>query len=562
MSIDSLEQQIYELQGEMPCTADIGATEDELELAKQGTRSLFVQMPKSGTGFVCYGPVNKRYGRSEVVRTIQHICNLWQQAHPDGPRLRIGNISLQSGGFMEPHTSHQKGVDVDIAPVASSNEEIPLTWNNPKYSRDRSQQLVDLIRSNPVLKVKSILFNDPNVRQVSPWAGHDNHLHVSFFPSSVPASNFSSDQEGLLRLTSPPMKGERVRKLQEGLAKAKIEISVDSIFGKGTDAALRKFQAQQGLTVDGKAGPVTLAKLKETKDQQLAKTGQPTGQATAPTTAPASGQTATKAAVPGTQPASGMLLQVVIAQNRAIDFSDLNDSDLVDEPKLCREVQAILQSCKLLGTVDGAFGPRTQGAIRSFKAAHQLQGGDILNAATAQALLLARPTGGVLPNWQGGDKKAAIQAIIQESKRHGITAQSQISYILATVEHETARSFQPVREAYFLGEPKGERHRKTLRYYPFYGRGYVQLTWDYNYLNYSTLLGLDLVNQPDLVMRPDVALFILVDGMKRGVFTGVGLDRYINNRATDFKNARRIINGLDKANDIAGLARNWFSNLA
>jgi predicted chitinase len=175
---------------------------------------------------------------------------------------------------------------------------------------------------------------------------------------------------------------------------------------------------------------------------------------------------------------------------------------------------------------------------------------------------LARPTGGALPNWQGGDKKAAIQAIIQEAKRHGITAQSQIAYILATVEHETAKSFQPVREAYFLGEAKGERHRKTLRYYPFYGRGYVQLTWDYNYQNYSTLLGLDLVNQPDLVMRPDVALFILVDGMKRGVFTGVGLDRYINNRATDFKNARRIINGTDKSNDIASLARNWFSNLA
>jgi peptidoglycan hydrolase-like protein with peptidoglycan-binding domain len=546
MSIDSLEQQIYELQGEMPCTADIGATEDELELAKQGTRSLLVQMPKSGTGYACYGPVHKRYGRSEVVRAIQHICNMWQQAYPDGPRIGVGNISLQSGGIMAPHTSHQKGVDVDIAPIASSTEEIPLTWNDPKYSRDRTQQLVDIIRNNPVLKVRSILFNDPNVRGVSPWAGHDNHLHVSFFPSSVPESSFSSDQEGSLRLTSPPMKGERVRKLQEGLAKAGIEISVDSIFGKGTDAALRKFQAQNELEVDGKAGPVTLAKLKETKNQQLL--------ATDKITAPA--------AVPSTQTASGMLLQVVIDQNRVIDFSDLNDSDLVDEPNLCREVQTILQACKLLSTVDGDFGPRTQGAIRSFKAAHQLQGGDIINATTAQSLLLARPTGGTLPNWQGGDKKAAIQAIIQEAKRHGITAQSQIAYILATVEHETAKSFQPVREAYFLGEAKGERHRKTLRYYPFYGRGYVQLTWDYNYQNYSTLLGLDLVNQPDLVMRPDVALFILVDGMKRGVFTGVGLDRYINNRATDFKNARRIINGTDKSNDIASLARNWFSNLA
>ncbi len=554
MSIDSLELQIYNLQdewqGEIPCTADIGATEDELEIAKLGTRSLFVQMPESGPGFVCYGPVHKRYGRSEVVQAIQHICKSWQQAYPNGPRLRVGNISLQEGGFMEPHTSHQKGVDVDIAPIANDNAEIPLTWSHPQYSCERSQQLVDLVRNNPLLKVRSILFNDPNVRDVSPWAGHDNHLHVSFFPSSVPEADFSSDQEGSLRLTSPPMKGERVRKLQEGLVKAGIEVSVDAIFGSGTDAALRKFQAQYGLEVDGKAGPVTLAKLTEAKAQQGATTDHSPDQSTDP------------AAVPSTPLASGMLLQVVIDRNRAIDFSDLNDSDLVDEPDLCREVQIILQSCGLLSAVDGTFGPRTQGAIRSFKAAHQLLGGDVLDATTAQSLLLARPTGGVLPSWQGGDKQAAIQAIIQEAKRHGITVPSQIAYILATVEHESAASFQPVREAYYLGEPKAENHRKTLRYYPFYGRGYVQLTWDYNYRNYSTLLGLDLMNQPDLVMRPDVALFILVDGMKRGVFTGVGLDKYINNRATDFNNARRIINGMDRAGDIASLASNWFSNLA
>ncbi|WP_242049006.1 glycoside hydrolase family 19 protein [Planktothrix sp. FACHB-1365] len=53
------------------------------------------------------------------------------------------------------------------------------------------------------------------------------------------------------------------------------------------------------------------------------------------------------------------------------------------------------------------------------------------------------------------------------------------------------------------------------------GRGYVQLTWNYNYRKYSDVLGLDLVNDPDLVMRPDIALFILIHGMKWGVFTGI-----------------------------------------
>lgn len=544
MTLDTLEQQIYALQEEIPCTADIGSTEDELEIADQGSRSLFAQMPASGTGFICYGPTHKRYGRPEVIRAIQHIGQAWQKAHPNGPRLRVGNISLQTGGFMAPHTSHQKGVDVDIAPLTNSSKEVPVTWNDPDYSRDRTQQLVDLIHNNPVLKVRSILFNDPNVRGVSPWSGHDNHLHVSFFPSSVPESKFSSDQAGSLRLTSPLMKGERVRQLQEDLIKAGIAVSSDAIFGNETDAALRKFQAQYGLEVDGKAGSITLAKLKEVKDPAI-------NTVTIDQTAPANPRAA-----------SEMLLQAVIDQNQAIDFSDLNKSDLLDNPDLCREVQIILKANGLIGTVDGIFGSRTQASIRSFKAAHQLPGSDVINAATASALLLARPVGGALPQWQGGDKKATVQAIIQEAKRQGITIKTQIAYILATVEHESAGSFQPVREAYFLGEPKAENYRKTLRYYPFYGRGYVQLTWDYNYRGYSSLLGLDLVNQPDLVMRPDVALFVLVDGMNRGVFTGVGLDHYITDKGTDFVNARRIINGKDKASDVANLANNWSSNLA
>ncbi len=45
---------------------------------------------------------------------------------------------------MPPHSSHQQGLDVDIAPVASTPDEIPLKWWQPKYSRQRTQLLVDL----------------------------------------------------------------------------------------------------------------------------------------------------------------------------------------------------------------------------------------------------------------------------------------------------------------------------------------------------------------------------------------------------------------------------------
>jgi predicted chitinase len=90
----------------------------------------------------------------------------------------------------------------------------------------------------------------------------------------------------------------------------------------------------------------------------------------------------------------------------------------------------------------------------------------------------------------------------------------------------------------------------------------VQLTWDFNYREYSNILGLDLINQPDLVMRSDVSLFILIDGMKRGVFTGVGLDNYISGRSADFYNARRIINGTDQARLVESYAIAWQTNLA
>jgi hypothetical protein len=46
-----------------------------------------------------------------------------------------------------------------------------------------TQQLVNLIRANKVMPVTSILFTDRQVTGVSPWTGHDNHLHVRFAPA-------------------------------------------------------------------------------------------------------------------------------------------------------------------------------------------------------------------------------------------------------------------------------------------------------------------------------------------------------------------------------------------
>jgi hypothetical protein len=77
-----------------------------------------------------------------------------------------------------------------------------------------------------------------------------------------------------------------------------------------------------------------------------------------------------------------------------------------------------------------------------------------------------------------------------------------LAYMLATAFHETAKTMQPVREAFWLSE---DWRRKNLRYYPYYGRGYVQLTWKENYERAGVRVGANLVASPDLAMRDDIA---------------------------------------------------------
>lgn len=132
----------------------------------------------------------------------------------------------------------------------------------------------------------------------------------------------------------------------------------------------------------------------------------------------------------------------------------------------------------------------------------------------------------------------------------------QAAYVLATVYWETNKTFQPVREAYYLGK-KAEAYRKKLRYYPYYGRGFVQLTWLDNYRKAGKEFNKNFLSNPDDVMEPNIAAEILVVGSKDGWFTGKKLSDYINDDGVDYINARRIINGKDKADEIALLAKEF-----
>jgi putative chitinase len=141
-----------------------------------------------------------------------------------------------------------------------------------------------------------------------------------------------------------------------------------------------------------------------------------------------------------------------------------------------------------------------------------------------------------------------------------------LAYILATVTWETAYTFQPIKEYGSVTYLRGKK------YWPYFGRGYVQLTWEENYRKmmglYNQVNGtnLDFVKNPDLVQQHSIALFILFEGMtkgasKKGDFTGKGLEDYFNAETTDWVNARRIINGTDRAKEIAKIAQTYYDVL-
>jgi hypothetical protein len=161
------------------------------------------------------------------------------------------------------------------------------------------------------------------------------------------------------------------------------------------------------------------------------------------------------------------------------------------------------------------------------------------------------------------DQVSGLDAVLAAAKEAGWPL-AFTAYALATACHETAYTMQPVREAFWLSESWRKTH---LRYFPYYGRGYVQLTWKNNYDRADRELGLggSLSKNLDLAMDPAIAAKIMVKGMQEGWFCADKsgnrhtLARHVpaDGRAASldqFTSARRIINGTDKAGKIAGEA--------
>lgn len=171
-----------------------------------------------------------------------------------------------------------------------------------------------------------------------------------------------------------------------------------------------------------------------------------------------------------------------------------------------------------------------------------------------------------------------VNTILGECRAARLSRQH-AAYCLATAFHETGARMQPVREGFCktdagsvravtrLFEKKIIKRNYALRDpqtgKSYYGRGLVQITHKANYEKAGRLLGVDLVNDPDLALDTNVSAQILVLGMRDGWFTGVKLDDVSEpeSSAPNFRNDRKVVNGRDRADMIARYAETFYAAL-
>jgi predicted chitinase len=220
----------------------------------------------------------------------------------------------------------------------------------------------------------------------------------------------------------------------------------------------------------------------------------------------------------------------------------IKDTPLVELPSAQRA------ELNLYLTELGYFYPTLEEGWAKFKSSHYMIAPTIIGIGSAK--LIAQAYSALTT------KEGVISAIKTACDSVGLGLLTQKAYVVATVKHETNDTFKPVREAYWLSE---DWRRKNLRYYPYYGRGYAQITWEANYKKFGDRLGVDFVKEPDRVMLHRYALPILIYGFKDGLFTSKKLTDYVTATKTDYYNARKCINALDRAGLVETYAEEYYA---
>lgn len=168
-----------------------------------------VQMPK-GTSYIVKRPGNA-WGTPRTVALLRDAIRTYAREN-QGPKVRVGDISLPGGGPFPPHLSHQEGRDVDVGyvlrgakkneryfhPATADNLDLPRTWalleallatNEVGYvfMDYELQKLLYAHAEGAGVGSERLaeLFQYPRGRRASRgvirhWKGHRGHFHVRF----------------------------------------------------------------------------------------------------------------------------------------------------------------------------------------------------------------------------------------------------------------------------------------------------------------------------------------------------------------------------------------------
>lgn len=200
--------------------------------------------------------------------------------------------------------------------------------------------------------------------------------------------------------------------------------------------------------------------------------------------------------------------------------------------------------------IDGHFGPRTEMAVKAFQNAKNLTVDGVVGTLTWERL-------------SSNHFSDAEKSLIDCCRQCGVVDLAQIAYILATSQHESGQGRWmeewDTGDAYDGRIDLGNTRPGDGSLYK--GRGYVQITGRGNYVYWSDRLGIDLVTHPELAAQPDIAAQIIVLGMRDGTFTGYRLAEFVEGERIDFRRARQVVNGLDRADDISAIAQRYFTLL-
>ena len=159
-----------------------------------------VQLPAESFDFVSWDPVlkqtpnrgSRRWGTRKLIDTTELVLRAYHDAHPEAPRVLVGDLSRRHGGFFGRrygglgHQSHQSGLDVDV--YYPRLDGLERAARRPdQVDRIAAQELVDRFVAFGATKV----YVGPNVRLsgrrgvVTPLRYHDDHLHVRLSPRRV-----------------------------------------------------------------------------------------------------------------------------------------------------------------------------------------------------------------------------------------------------------------------------------------------------------------------------------------------------------------------------------------